>query len=95
MLLTIIKSHLQISIDYGCIRISCKYVLYIKLSHNEQALEDLNKILEVNPDNIKALETCVEIYYLTKDYKNALVNSNKLLEYKCIYSWFVSRARTI
>ena len=53
---------------------------FIKSGDYEDALEELNFILENEPENEKALSLRTEAYFMLNDYKNAYKDSKKLVE---------------
>ncbi|RIB25487.1 hypothetical protein C2G38_2067275 [Gigaspora rosea] len=52
-----------------------------------KALEALNKLLEIEPDNIIALRYRVEIYYVIKKYDESIADLRKLLKIKPDDEW--------
>ncbi len=65
---------------------------YFIIGRYEQALEDLNKILEVEPNNAFALRYRGETYHMMEEYEESLADLKKLLKINANDTW-TSKAR--
>ena len=70
----------SLEIKQNTIQLKCRGKFFIIIGRYEQALADLTKLLEFEPNNPFALKYRGETYHMMKEYKNSLVDLDKLLE---------------
>ncbi|RIB10103.1 concanavalin A-like lectin/glucanase domain-containing protein [Gigaspora rosea] len=61
--------------------------IFFLMGEFDKALDTLTKLLETEPDNIKALRYRGEIYYMMKKYNESIADLKKLLEIKPGDEW--------
>ncbi|RIB20861.1 concanavalin A-like lectin/glucanase domain-containing protein [Gigaspora rosea] len=67
--------------------LSCRGKMYFIMGKYEEALADLTKLLETDPNNIIALRYRGEIYYLVKKYDESIADLEKLLTIRPDDEW--------
>ena len=70
----------SLEIKQNTAQLKCRGKIYFIIGRYEQALADLTKLLEFEPNDPFALKYRGETYHMMKEYKNSLVDLDKLLE---------------
>jgi tetratricopeptide (TPR) repeat protein len=60
--------------------------MYANEQQNQQAISDFDKVLLLNPDNIRALSNRAKLKQNTADYKGAIADYNRIIE---LYPYFL------
>ena len=82
----------SLEIKQNIAQLKCRGKFYFIIGSCEQALADLSKLLELDPNDLFALRYQGETYHMMKKYDNSLADLDKLLEMNINYNNWVYKS---
>ena len=82
----------SLEIKQNIAQLKCRGKFYFIIGNFEQALADLTKLLELDPNDLFALRYRGETYHMMKEYDNSLADLDKLLEMNINYNNWVYKS---
>ena len=82
----------SLEIKQNIAQLKCRGKFYFIISNYEQALADLTKLLEFDPNDLFALRYRGETYHMMEEYDNSLADLDKLLEMNINYNNWVYKS---
>ena len=76
-----------LEIKQNIVQLKCRGKIYFVMGSYEQALVDLTKSLEFEPNDLFALKYRGETYHMMKRYEESLADLDKLLEININNKW--------
>ena len=82
----------SLEIKQDTAQLKCRGKICFIIGSYEQALADLTKLLELDPNDLFALRYRGETYHMMKKYDNSLADLDKLLEMNINYNNWVYKS---